>query len=58
MEIISIILGLIITIIGLVLILLRFRCYDMEMMSWFMFIGGIIITIVGYISPPLSELGV
>jgi len=56
MELMLIGIGFILTILGIINILLRWCCTDAEMISWFMFIGGIIITILGYIVAPLSEV--
>jgi len=48
--------GIFLTITGAILIWLRFRCDEAVAISWFMFIGGIILTIVGYIATPITEV--
>jgi len=57
MDLLLFIPGILVTITGLIFILLRFCCDDMVFISWYMFIGGIILTIVGYISEPITQVG-
>jgi len=56
MELGIFILGLVLLICGFINILLRWCCGEMQMISWLMFIGGIVISILGYISEPLFKL--
>ena len=56
MELGILILGIVLLVCGFINILLRWCCDEMQMISWLMFIGGIIITVFGYISEPISKL--
>jgi len=57
MDLMLFIPGILFTITGLIFIWLRFCCDDMVFISWFMFIGGIILTIAGYIVEPVTQVG-
>jgi len=49
MDLILFVIGIFLLVFGLINILLGWRCYDAEALSWLIFIGGIIFTIAGYI---------
>jgi len=57
MDLMLLISGILLIITGGIFIWLRFKCDDMVFISWFMFIGGIILTIAGYIVEPILEIG-
>jgi len=48
--------GIFLLVFGLINILLGWKCYDAEALSWFIFIGGVIFTIVGYVIEELFVL--
>ena len=56
MDLILFVMGIILLIVGLINILLRWCCDDAQMISWSMFIGGIIFTIIGYVISPINEI--
>lgn len=55
MDLIMVGFGIFFIIFGLINIWLRWRCYDIEALSWFIFVGGIITAIVGLVSTPVFE---
>ena len=56
MDIITMGLGIFLAIFGLIMIWLRWCCDEMVALSWFMFIGGILIAIASYFATPINEL--
>jgi len=56
MDLIVLVFGIFFIIFGLINIWLRWCCDDMEALSWFMFIGGIVITIIALFSTPVFEI--
>lgn len=54
MNLPTMILGICLAIFGLINICLRWLCDEMIFISWFMFIGGILITITSYFATPIN----
>jgi len=56
MDLIILVLGIVLLISGIVMIWLRWCCDEMVALSWLMFFGGILLTIVGYFGEPINLL--
>jgi len=53
MELMILILGVCLSVFGLVNIFLRWKCYEMEAVSWMTFLGGAFITVLGFFTEGL-----